>query len=359
MKKSILALTILLQVLSCFAQQPAEKTIPMPDDLKTPYKLGRLVVSNTPGEGNWDQSIDCPFVFHHKGKFYMIYLGHDGVGYQTGLATSKDLIHWSKGELVLGRDPNSPVIKYNIAVSWMLRENELFSEGNLKKVDGQYVGVYHAYPDPGGEEGSAVIGLCWTKDFKNWKVDDPFLTCEGGAWWERGGLYKPCLVEENGTYYLVYNAKTVQKPGVAFFDGGWNEQIGMAWSKDLKNWTRFEGSPIIRNGGPGSLDERVAGDPCVYRYGNQWAIYYYCVDGQPKEHFGVWDRVALSPDLKSAVKCEGSLVGKGSKGSFDDGWAAKPYVIWNKGILYHFYKAAGPNSDGITVATSKPLETNK
>jgi predicted GH43/DUF377 family glycosyl hydrolase len=354
MKKNLIILSMIFFALSCFAQQPAETTMPMPKDLQTPYKLGRILISPG-GQGQWDAGVDCPFVFYHKEKFYMIYLGHDGIGYQTGIASSSDLINWSPGELILKRDPNNPVIKYNIALSWILRENDLFSKGELKKVNGQYVGVYHAYPDPGGEEGSAVIGLCWTKDFKTWKVDDPFLTCEGGAWWERGGLYKPCLVEEKGTYYLVYNAKTVQKPGVSFFDGGWNEQIGMAWSKDLKHWTRFEGSPIIRNGGSGSLDERVAGDPCVYRYGKQWAIYYYCVDGQ-KGKIGVHDRVALSSDLKSAVKCEGSLIDQGPKGSFDEKWAAKPYVIFYKGVLYHFYKAESDGKGGgITVATSKPL----
>jgi len=43
---------------------------------------------------------------------------------------------------------------------------------------------------------------------------------------------------------------------------GWHEQAGVATSTDLKRWTRFEGNPILLNGGPGTGDERFASDPC-------------------------------------------------------------------------------------------------
>jgi len=35
---------------------------------------------------------------------------------------------------------------------------------------------------------------------------------------------------------------------------GWHEQAGVATSTDLKRWTRFEGNPILLNGGPGAGD---------------------------------------------------------------------------------------------------------
>ena len=93
----------------------------------------------------------------------------------------------------------------------------------------------------------------------HWEIDPPCLTAEDGADWERGGLYKPCLVEERGTFYLFYNAKTADKH--------WREQTGVATSTDLKTWQRYAGNPIIPNGGPGSWDERFASDPCVVRTG--------------------------------------------------------------------------------------------
>ena len=55
---------------------------------------------------------------------------------------------------------------------------------------------------------------------------------------------------DGGTYYLYYNAKTDVLP--AEEGGGWREQTGVATSKDLKSWTRYEKNPILRNGPRGS-----------------------------------------------------------------------------------------------------------
>ena len=62
--------------------------------LATPHKIGSLVLSASDREGEFDRiSVDCPFVFHRNGLFYMTYVAFDGVGYQTGLASSEDLVH--------------------------------------------------------------------------------------------------------------------------------------------------------------------------------------------------------------------------------------------------------------------------
>jgi len=202
---------------------------------RTPFKYGKLVLEASSEPDAFDsRSVDCPFVFHHHDRFYMTYVGWDGTGYQTGLASSSDLTSWRKEGCILRRDPSSPVTRYNIALNWIVRENELQSPGELKKVRGRFLGVYHAYPNAGYEQGAAVIGLCWSNDLMRWEIDAPFLHPEDGADWERGGLYKPCLVEHRGTYYLFYNAKTQGK--------SWNEQTGVATSTDLKIWKRYEQS---------------------------------------------------------------------------------------------------------------------
>ncbi|WP_282939821.1 hypothetical protein [Paenibacillus sp. RC67] len=47
--------------------------------LHTPHKLGRPVLSGSGGESSFDsQAVDCPFVFVHKDRFYMMYVGFDG-----------------------------------------------------------------------------------------------------------------------------------------------------------------------------------------------------------------------------------------------------------------------------------------
>jgi len=53
-------------------------------------------------EDSFDKvSVDCPFVFRHEGEFLMTFVGFDGIGYQTGLASSADLINWKKEGCIL------------------------------------------------------------------------------------------------------------------------------------------------------------------------------------------------------------------------------------------------------------------
>jgi predicted GH43/DUF377 family glycosyl hydrolase len=315
---------------------------------QTPYKHGRLVVSASGRDGDFDsRAVDCPFVFMADGQFHMTYIGWDGTGYQTGLATSRDLVHWRKLGPVLRRDPKNPITRYNIAMNWILRDNDLRSLGELKKVNGRYLGIYHAYPNPGYEQGPAVIGFCWSDDLRDWSVDEPFLRPGDGAAWERGGLYKPCLVEHGGAYYLFYNAKTNEPRG-------WREQTGVATSADLKTWRRYEGNPILRNGPAGSWDERFASDPCVALDGKTWVVFYYGLDAKGKAR----DLLALGDDPFHPRKVDRILIDVGEPGSVDSTYAHKPSVISHEGALYHYYCAVSgrwpEEARGISVARSKP-----
>src|SRR3546814_9105158 len=68
--------------------------------------------------------VDAPLVIRGPDRFYMYYYGFDGVGYQTGLAESDDLLNWRKRGIALGRDLSSPITRYNVAMSSLLREPE-------------------------------------------------------------------------------------------------------------------------------------------------------------------------------------------------------------------------------------------
>ena len=141
------------------------------------------------------------------GKFWMTYEGWDGIGYQTGLASSDDLLNWHKERLLLGRGPKGSVTEFNASLTSILRDNELFGPGTLKCVNGRFVGTYHAYPQPGYEAGPGVIGLCYSDDLRSWDVCPPVLSPDPSCAWEAGGLYKSWLLESDGVYYLFYNAK--------------------------------------------------------------------------------------------------------------------------------------------------------
>ncbi len=315
---------------------------------RTPYKLDRFVLAPSGVAGSFDEKkVDGPFVFRHEGRFGMTYVGWDGIGYQTGLAESDDLVTWRRKGVILARDPADPVTRYNVSSSSILRDSGLQSTGELIKVDGRYVCSWNAYPAPGYEEGPAVIGLATSRDLIHWERGAPILRPEDGADWERGGLYKSYLLRHDGVYYLFYNAKDAGTP--------WHEQIGVAMSRDLKTWHRHPGNPIIRNGVPGqSLDSRFVSNPFVLRHGDQWAMYYFGIakDGHSRE------LLALGDDLTHFEKVEEAMIDVGPPGSIDEKHAHKPAVIHHDGALYHFYCAVSgiwpDETRGITVARSSP-----
>ena len=182
----------------------AAAEVPVPRALMTPYKLNRLVLRGTGVAGDFDEKfVDCPFIFRCENEFRLIYIGFDGTGYQTGLARSTDLVNWTRMECILRRQAENAVLRYNVAMMWIVRENGALSDGNLRKIRGRYLGAWHAYPNPGMEAGPAVIGLCWSDDLLHWSLEEPSLRPDDpdATAWEQGGLYKPCLVEYGGLFY--------------------------------------------------------------------------------------------------------------------------------------------------------------
>ena len=318
---------------------------------ETPYKYGKLVLAGSGKQGEFDsKSVDCPFVFSHENRFFMTYVGFDGAGYQTGLASSQDLVTWMKHGCIVPRDASSPITRYNAALHWIVRENAMQSRGELKRIEGRFLGAYNAYPNEGYEAGPAVIGLCWSNDLLHWQLEQPILRSDDGADWERGGLYKPCLVEHKGVFYLFYNAKSKTPPP----EHGWREQIGVATSRDLKHWTRYRGNPLIRNGGEGSWDERFASDPCVLVHESRWVMFYYGLDRKGKAR----DLLATGGHPLRYEKADTILIDVGTSGSVDSTYAHKPSVIYHDGALYHFYCAVSGKYPhelrGIALARSKP-----
>jgi predicted GH43/DUF377 family glycosyl hydrolase len=341
---------------------------------RTPYKYPKLILSATGKKGDFDErGVDDPIVFYANGAFQMLYIGWDGIGYQTGLATSTDLVHWTRTALVAPRDPASKYTKYNLALSSILRDKNLRGRGDALKVNGRYLGAWNAYPSAGYEEGAAVIGLAWSDDLLHWQLTDPILTPQDGAPWEHGGLYRPDFILDRGTYYLYYNAKTDTLPKSE--GGGWYEQTGVATSTDLKVWRRYSGNPILRNGARGSAtypaenpifattpataderDSRFASNPFVVQNGREFAMFYFGLAYQRPGR--ACEMLALGTDPYSFVKAPGVLIDTGAPGSIDETFAHKPSVVTHEGTLYHFYCAVSgkwPNETrGIAVARSKP-----
>ena len=341
---------------------------------RTPYKFPELVLKATGNKQDFDGlTVDDPIIFRANNRFHMLYIGYDGTGYQTGLASSADLVHWTRTALVGPRDSNSGFTKYNLAISSILRDKNLHGSGEALKVNGQYLAAWNAYPSAGYEEGAAVIGLATSRDLLHWTLTDPVLNPADGESWEHGGLYRPDLLLDKGTYYLYYNAKTDTLPKSE--GGGWHEQTGVATSTDLKRWTRYAGNPILRNGPRGSAtwpasnplhdqtppttdarDSRFASNPYVIKNGSEYAMFYFGFGYQRPGR--ACEMLAVGSDPLHFTKQSEILIDTGLPGSIDETFAHKPSVIYHEGSLYHFYCAVSgkyPNEvRGIGVARSRP-----
>jgi len=333
---------------------------PMIEKYLTPYKLGRPVLAGSGVEGAFDSHfVDIPFVFHHRGRYYMTYVGFDGLGYQTALAASDDLLNWEPLGVILERETGSGRWDHiGPAGSWVLKQSDdLYALPTLKKVQGRYWMTYHSYPAYGWEEGAAEIGLAWCEDenLLQWhKLDEPIISWKNGGDWEKGGLYKSCLFEHEGRYYIFYNAKNQPQ-------SGWVEQIGGAVSSDLIHWEKLTGNPVLKVS-PNRWDSRFVSEPCIFKDGDLWLNFIFGFDGRHAQ-----EGFAYSGDLLQWVKHPEPILTVGQAGELDETHAHKATMVYRDGVLYHYYCAVRPSREGdvtsklhnefrcITVATSKPL----
>lgn len=305
--------------------------------IATPVRDQRLLIAPSLVEGRYDShAVDCPFVFSRNGRLGMTFVGWDGIGYQTALAWSDGDGTWRDGEVVLARDQRHSLRRYNAALTSIARDNNLWSDGELRRFGGWHYGTFHAYPAVGYEAGPASIGFVRSRDLMTWEdLGDTLRPQDGGAW-ECGGLYKSWLLEHDGLFYVFYNAKNRD-------EWPWVEQTGLATSADLTHWRRCPANPVLTSGGPGDFDEQFASDPCVLRDGEFWIIFYFglAADGHAREGY------ATSRDLIRWDKSREILLDVGPPGSIDSLHTHKPAIISRNGSLEHYYCA---------VARREPIE---
>ncbi len=330
------------------------------ENLLTPYKYSKPIIAPSGIKGEFDSlGTDNAKIFRHNGKIYMFYIGFDGKGYHTALATSDDLINWKTLGIVFGRESESTWEKGGKAISCVFEDKDLYGNRELKKIDGKYWLMYHAYPNEGYEAGPAANGLAWTTDenLLEWHcLDKPVFTRGEEGQWDCGGLYSTWVMCENDGYKMYYNGKTRE-------EWPWFEQVGMAYSKDMINWERYENNPVL-SVTPNDWDSRYScGQHVLFDSKNNRYVMYYCgFDGE-----NAMDGVALSDDGIVWEKYKDPIISCGEKGSLDETHAHKPCVIYHNGVLYHIYCAVRPTTDEekeiygkeyrcLTIAASEPFE---
>lgn len=77
------------------------------------------------------------------------------------------------------------------------------------------------------------FGHTSTPDFFNWTVHDPVMLIRPGTW-EGAHVWAPFVIRDGERYVMMYTGLNDEL----------SQDLGLAFSKDLFNWERWEGNPI-------------------------------------------------------------------------------------------------------------------
>jgi predicted GH43/DUF377 family glycosyl hydrolase len=326
------------------------------NEVKTPHKYGLVVV---PSDNS--KKLDCPSVFRRGKNWYMTYVIFDGRGYETWLATSKDLLQWNN----LGR-----ILSFGDTTQWdgsqragyiALQDTKWGGSYKLKKHEGKYWMSYFGGATKGYEAGDLSIGMAYTngdpaKAHEWTRMEKPLFTSNDAdvRWWENRKLFKSSIIwdkQKNTGYPFVmyYNANGDSAKNN--LKTRWFERIGMAVSNDMVNWKRFNPEPVMHH------PVGITGDAVIQKMGKNWVMFYFGAFWQDRK--GAFNRFAVSKDLINWTDWSGENLIQSSE-AYDNLYAHKSFVVKHEGVVYHFYCAVNKGEQrGIAVATSKDLGKSK
>lgn len=357
MKSFLLGTSILL--VSMVNAQITKKLVPdtamerVYQEVKTPYKYGMVVVPEDNGK-----KIDCPTVYRVGKDWFMSYIVFDGKGYETMLAKSNDLLHWTTtGKLLSFPKDSSRWDAHQRAGYMALQDPQWEGSYALGKYDGKYWMSYIGGRDKGYEAGELSIGVANTQrspsQVHEWNVlDAPVLRSNDAdvRWWENKKEYKSSIIWDKkqslgAPFVMFYNANGDSSNGNKKIR--WFERIGMALSQDMIHWKRYLDTPIMQH------PVGITGDAVVQKMGGLWVMFYYGAFWEGRKD--AFNRFACSYDLVNWTDWKGADLIHSSE-PYDNKYAHKSYVLKYKGVVYHFYCATNQaDQRGIAVATSKDL----
>lgn len=306
------------------------------EKIKTPKKLGAVL--------KWeDEFTDSATVFQKDGVFYMYFISISKdvsvSGYETHLAKSEDLIHWTYMGKILKRNEFNRWDSKQCAGYASFLDIAYDGGGKLEQLNGNYYIPYLAGNSDGYEPDPLYMGLAKTKNpvdptsFE--RLPEPILRPEDVDVrpYEGKTLYKSFMFRDplNTTgypYVNVYNAKGE--------DNG--ERIYLAVSEDGEHWERYGEHAVLDliSNGQGT----TVGDPQIILIGDIYVMLYY----GSRNCNAAYDSFACSRDLRSWNVWDGELLVK-SEHPFENGHAHKPWFIRYNGKNYHFYCAVNDQNE--------------
>lgn len=267
---------------------------------------------------NWEgRSVYHPQIIKKEGKYHMIYSGVRSIKricfrHDIGMAVSNDFQDWS-------RFKKNPIFSPTEKNEW---DSDLVAHSYIIEKDGIYYMFYDGSPKGFWHE---EIGLATSKDLINWKryEHNPVLKA-GHSWWDKNHVSRCCIFLNEGKYYM-------------FFAGhdGYCERIGLAVSVNLLNWERAGDEPVLGLGKKDEWDEVHISDPRIVKINDIFLMFYsgYGIKGQ---RGGVG--VAFSKDLMNWQRFEKNpILEVGSSREWDCDEACRADIFKEKEQYYLIY----------------------
>ena len=302
--------------------------------LDTPVKRGPVMEFD-------DRWTDCPAVFRHGEKWYMIFIAISKdvrvSGYETHLAVSDDLLHWDYLGTILKRDGSRTWDSRQIAGYPALYDPAVGSGCRLGQYGGKYWLTYLAGSSDGYEPDPLLMGIARAADPLDpgtyVRCDEPIMTPSDpdARFFETRTLYKSAVIrdEERLTghdFVMFYNAKGYDC----------HERLYMAVSDDMAHWTRYGDRPIVDDI-TGDPDCYITADPMILRRDDGLYVMSFMKFNKQRSAF---DTFACSYDLNHWVEWLGEPTVAPSASDPDQNvYAHKPWIVTWEGHVYHFYCA--------------------
>ncbi|MCK8493735.1 glycosylase [Spirosoma sp. RP8] len=277
MKRYVLFFGLLLTGLTPGRSQSSKQDPDFPPELVsfTPYK-GNPVFSGT-GTNTWDQKIrERGYILHEADGYHLWYTGYEEGDDKTrylGYATSSDGLNWT-------RYKNNPVLK----TSWV---------EDLTVV--KHEGTYYMF----AEGKDDIAHLLTSTDRINWQEKGPLdIRLTNGQPISKGPYGTPTVWKGPHMWYLFYERK--------------DQAVWLATSDDLKLWTNVQDEPVLTKG-PDDYDQHaIAMNQIIHYKGLYYAYYHASAFADWREWT---TNVAVSKDLINWKKYAGNPIVGGNKSS--------------------------------------------
>lgn len=216
------------------------------------WSAPQIVLGPNPASG-WEADINRPCVIKGpSGQYQMWYTGQaDGKSW-IGYAVSSDGAHWerqSKMPVLSARQPWEKVAVMCPDVIWDSKTH-----------------LYRMWYSGGDQYEPNAIGYATSKDGLHWvkSTQNPIFTPDASMDWEKDRVTACQVVPWKGWYYMFY---------IGFRDVD-HAEIGLARSKDgVHDWERYSANPIVRPT-PDGWDSDACYKPYALRDNGRWMLWY-------------------------------------------------------------------------------------